>query len=174
MVSTLTEYSTFGYSVCVMATKLTSAQRVSLVVLLFMLALVPSTYFITQQDTGILNRAEAPAPQLTSTLPRLNQPNRAPGIQTEDLHGAKLFRAYVAEIVASDYDPFDRLTMTVNNLPRGIKTDCENVLTTGQTAVTCTLKGRPIAAGIFDINIVVTDRAGASSSQTLPLEVAVY
>lgn len=96
--------------------------------------------------------------------------NNPPVITTNFLTSGVVGRYYSSTISGRDPDPTDNLTMTVSNLPPGIsfRQPC-----TGRRSVSCSLSGRPIKAGIWQVNIRLEDNRGGVATKTLPLKINV-
>lgn len=108
-------------------------------------------------------------PQATQTPAPTPPNNVAPSISTTGLPSGNSGVLYTANVVATDANIGDSLTLTATGLPAGLGLSNCVTTTTNQTTLTCTLSGLPTTRGRYSVVFTVTDAAGATGTRTITL-----
>lgn len=96
------------------------------------------------------------------------QPNIAPRIQTWFLKPGRINRNYRANVVGTDRNQNDNLTLTTARLPAGIiQGPCSTVIQNKNVRISCVLSGRPTAAGVYPVHVVLTDNHGGKTENDI-------
>lgn len=125
-------------------------------------------------DTGQLQIKNATiwafaAPQATQPPSPTPAGNIAPTISTTGLPSGNTGVLYTANVVATDPNIGDSLTMSATGLPAGLGLSNCVTTTTNQTTLTCTLSGLPTTRGRYSVVFTATDSAGATGTRTITL-----
>lgn len=99
--------------------------------------------------------------------------NTAPQIRNRSLPDGRVGTKYSAEVIATDPDPGDIVTITASGLPDRLRLTCNagrrSILPNTQT--TCRIEGEPTKRGTFDVRILARDSRGASTGRTFSLTI---
>lgn len=119
--------------------------------------------------------APSPTPRPTpSPTPQPPVANQAPIIKTGILPTGIANIQYSATIAAYDSDSgtSQGITITASGLPTGLSLKpCFNRYSGSTLTTSCTISGKPIRAGSYQVTFKATDWQGASSIKTLPLNI---
>ncbi len=152
--------------------KLPLSQKVSVVILVALLLVIPLAVIMVVSPKDILTPDAATLNTVGSTVSTGG--NAAPVIDVSALGAAKVGNKYSASVGGYDQDINDGLSMAINNLPPGLsqgtcrasKNRRENV-----RELKCTIEGKPTFASSFLVEIVLTDDKGGIAKKTLTLQV---
>lgn len=144
--------------------KLTVEQRITLILLVVLLFILPIALVLVV----------SPKILLFSRVGFLTTPaNTSPHIRTKSLPKGTLGVRYSAIVGGYDDDVYDRLGMRISNLPAGLaQDDCTTDSSKSRAFIVCRVKGVPQAAGSFKIDVLLTDSKGGRGVETVKLIVS--
>lgn len=156
--------------------------RIALFPTLLIIASFPIAILAFFSETRILPRAYVstlPSPNSSITAPetpdQASETNLSPRLITTSLPSVIRDQFYLTNIIASDPNLSDNLTIKIANLPQGLKADpCRPTQTLNQLRIiSCSISGVSHApATVYPVTITVTDSHQAISTLTLPLEIS--
>lgn len=115
-----------------------------------------------------LTPTPSPTPILTPTPTPSPTPNAAPQIRTWFLPPGRINRNYRSNIVGTDRNKNDNLTLTTAGLPPGITQGPCSTDTQGSNArIKCVLSGRPAATGVYPVHVVLVDNHGGKAENDI-------
>ena len=100
--------------------------------------------------------------------------NNAPKILNRNLPEGRVGTKYSAEVIATDPDPGDNVTITASGLPNGLRLNCNPATkpkALPQSQTSCRIEGNPGKRGTFDVVIQARDSRGASTRRTFSLTI---
>ncbi len=107
---------------------------------------------------AFFDASEQMTPVTPATPTGINSP---PVITTTQLPTAYVNIPYVAKITAVDKNASDTLTMSLENLPQGLRLGaCEQTTQTGNAYLTCNLVGSAVSTGSYQVKVRVMDDRG--------------
>lgn len=113
----------------------------------------------------------SPSPSPVLPSPSVS-PNNIPVISTSVLKPARLNKNYTAFINGYDIDTQSQLTMTLTNLPPGIKQiSCNPRTKANRQVISCLIAGSPSQKGVYKLKAELTDKSGGFTTKYLYLRV---
>ena len=127
-------------------------------------------YFTVIKPMPLPTSTPTPTPTVTPT-PKV-EPNRRPIISTWYLPWGRLNRYYSAMVSGYDTNKNDNLSMSISNLPSGLRAGpCFQNVMGNRKSISCNVSGTPTRSGYYFVTMTLTDDKGGTDKRQLPLYV---